>query len=215
VRLSRHTERDREKLTILWHNRLRRLEEVDVLRLVTSCSNPSPFIISLVDAWEQHGHLFIRTELCSYGNLANFLEEYGREHELLDEARVWKILAELAQGLAHIHSRGVIHLDIKPANVFITEEGGLKIGDFGLATRWPRVSAISILRGAAVETPGWDGEAGEDSIWTDGPNPRRRACKSTGSEPSDMEREGDREYIAGEILAGRYGPEADVFRCVG
>ena len=41
-------------------------------------------------------------------------------------------LCDIAEGLAHIHSRGIIHLDLKPANIFITSDGG-KIGDFGLS----------------------------------------------------------------------------------
>lgn len=41
------------------------------------------------------------------------------------------------QGVKHIHDNGFIHLDLKPANVFIDWEGVLKIGDFGLASAWP------------------------------------------------------------------------------
>jgi mitosis inhibitor protein kinase SWE1 len=46
------------------------------------------------------------------------------------------------QGLAHIHDSGFIHLDLKPANVLITFEGVLKIGDFGMATAWPARSGV-------------------------------------------------------------------------
>jgi mitosis inhibitor protein kinase SWE1 len=42
-----------------------------------------------------------------------------------------------SQGVKHIHDSGFIHLDLKPANVFIDWEGVLKIGDFGLASTWP------------------------------------------------------------------------------
>lgn len=43
-------------------------------------------------------------------------------------------MAQLVDAVGHIHSRGVCHLDIKPENLFITEENILKIGDFGLST---------------------------------------------------------------------------------
>lgn len=170
-----------------------------------------------MDAWEQSGHLFIQSELCENGNLAQFLEEYGSAHEVLDEARIWKITTEVAAGVAHLHSRNIIHLDLKPANIFITERGHLKIGDFGLATRWPRTDALSIVRGAAVVSPGskWEGATtSEETIWrTGGGDQKRVRAKSVSGETTiDLEREGDREYIAFEILSGKYGKEADIFR---
>ena len=48
----------------------------------------------------------------------------------------------MAQGLAAIHQAGFIHLDIKPANILITFDGYLKIGDFGMATPWPAAKGI-------------------------------------------------------------------------
>jgi mitosis inhibitor protein kinase SWE1 len=44
--------------------------------------------------------------------------------------------------LRQIHDSGFIHLDLKPANIFITFEGVLKIGDFGMAAAWPVQSSI-------------------------------------------------------------------------
>lgn len=46
-------------------------------------------------------------------------------------------MADNWQGLKHIHDSSVIHLDLKPANIFIDLEGVLKIGDFGMASTWP------------------------------------------------------------------------------
>lgn len=53
--------------------------------------------------------------------------------------------------MKHVHDSGYIHLDLKPANVLITFEGCLKIGDFGLATPWPA-------------PPGIDGEGDREYI---------------------------------------------------
>ena len=49
----------------------------------------------------------------------------------VDEAL--RIAEEMAQGLAHAHSRGVLHRDLKPANVFLCHDGRVKLLDFGLA----------------------------------------------------------------------------------
>mgnify|MGYP002718995855 CR=1 FL=1 len=41
----------------------------------------------------------------------------------------------MLQGLRHIHSLGILHLDLKPANILISKDGGLQISDFGLSIR--------------------------------------------------------------------------------
>ncbi|KAE8554600.1 hypothetical protein EYB25_003141 [Talaromyces marneffei] len=113
-------------------DRGRRMREVEILRALAN----SDHVISFIDNWEDRGHLYIQTEYCEEGSLDIFLAHVGLKARL-DDFRIWKILLELSQGLKHIHDSGFIHLDIKPANVLITFEGVLKIGDFGMATTWP------------------------------------------------------------------------------
>jgi mitosis inhibitor protein kinase SWE1 len=55
-----------------------------------------PNVLAYIDSWEEDSQLFIRTELCELGNFARFLWEYGRVYPRLDEARVWKIVADLS-----------------------------------------------------------------------------------------------------------------------
>jgi serine/threonine protein kinase/outer membrane protein assembly factor BamB len=73
-------------------------------------------------------HYFMAMEYLPGGNLSARLtqKELSIEHRLN-----W--MKQLATGLSFAHKRGVVHRDIKADNIFITEEGDLKIGDFGLA----------------------------------------------------------------------------------
>ena len=52
---------------------------------------------------------------------------------LVAERDVWRLARDVASGLAHCHAHGVLHLDVKPDNVFVSRDGAYKIGDFGVA----------------------------------------------------------------------------------
>lgn len=74
--------------------------------------------------------LYIQTELCS-GTLA---EEISKD--ILTERRRYKVLREILLALEFIHRQGMVHLDIKPDNIFLKKsEDQYKLGDFGLVTR--------------------------------------------------------------------------------
>ncbi|KAM3414045.1 hypothetical protein BST61_g10706 [Cercospora zeina] len=118
-------------------DRQRKMREVEILRAMQGHEH----IVQLVDHWESKNHLYIQTEYCENGNLKEFLSKSGY-HGRLDDFRIWKILLELSHGLKAIHDQNFIHLDLKPANIFIDWEGLLKIGDFGMASTWPAPAGL-------------------------------------------------------------------------
>ncbi|GIZ48373.1 hypothetical protein CKM354_001143600 [Cercospora kikuchii] len=118
-------------------DRQRKMQEVVVLQAMQGHEH----IVQLVDHWESKNHLYIQTEYCENGNLMEFLAVAGDKGRL-DDFRIWKILLELSQGLKAIHDQNFIHLDLKPANIFIDWEGLLKIGDFGMASTWPAPAGL-------------------------------------------------------------------------
>ncbi|KAF8897090.1 hypothetical protein CPB84DRAFT_1710099 [Gymnopilus junonius] len=180
-------------------HRLRLREEVDILKhlseaaLTQYADGRHSNVLAYIDSWEEDEALFICTELCESGNLARFLWEYGRVFPRLDEARVWKAIVDLSNGLSFIHDSGVIHLDLKPSNVFVTKEGRFKIGDFGMASLWPRPERTSTATSTVSITSSSSGKV------------------TTIAPIGGFEREGDKLYLAPEVLQGRYGKAADVF----
>uniref|UniRef100_A0A8C6VQJ4 Membrane-associated tyrosine- and threonine-specific cdc2-inhibitory kinase n=1 Tax=Naja naja TaxID=35670 RepID=A0A8C6VQJ4_NAJNA len=86
-----------------------------------------PNCVSFVQAWEERGQLYIQTELCP-GTLLQYCEEHGPLSEWQAQTFLWDML----QGLRHLHDRNFLHMDIKPANIFVSSTNVCKLGDFGL-----------------------------------------------------------------------------------
>ncbi|KAK4162581.1 mitosis inhibitor protein kinase [Cladorrhinum sp. PSN259] len=129
-----------KKLRVAMHGmkeRTAKLREVSILQNLSHSSR----VVRYIDSWEYSSHLYIQTEFCSEGSLDGFLKEVGQGGRL-DDFRVWKIMLEVAEGLAAIHDAGYIHLDIKPDNILVSFDGSLKIADFGMATTWPAPKGI-------------------------------------------------------------------------
>lgn len=118
-------------------DRQRKLREVEILYALRG----NEHLTVLVDHWESKNHLYIQMEFYENGNLKDFLSQTGFKGRL-DDFRIWKILLEVSQGVKAIHDANFIHLDLKPANIFIDWEGVLKIGDFGMASSWPAPMGI-------------------------------------------------------------------------
>ena len=82
------------------------------------------------------GDILIRMEL-----LTSF-PEYRRTHEM-NESDVIRMGRDLADALVYCERKGIIHRDIKPQNIFVTENGDFKLGDFGIARRMQRTTGAS------------------------------------------------------------------------
>ena len=88
-------------------------------------------------------NLNIFLEYVPGGSIAEMLKQYNTFKEPLIKNFVRQILA----GLSYLHSRDIIHRDIKGANILVDNKGGIKISDFGISKR---VEASAMLGSAAV-----------------------------------------------------------------
>ncbi len=88
-----------------------------------------PNVVQVFDQGEDRGHVFLAMEYVPGRTLRALLKERGRlsAHDAL------QVMASVLAALGAAHQAGMVHRDIKPENVLITEDGRIKVADFGLA----------------------------------------------------------------------------------
>jgi tetratricopeptide (TPR) repeat protein/predicted Ser/Thr protein kinase len=88
-----------------------------------------PNIVTVYDVGEENGQPYIAMEYVEGTDLERII------HEKRPLPVEWKIdvLRQICEGLAHAHASGIVHRDVKPANVRVSAQGEVKIVDFGIA----------------------------------------------------------------------------------
>lgn len=85
-------------------------------------------VVTVHDVGADQGHLFIAMEFVAGRTLKEWLQE-----EMPDWPQVVEKFVQAGHGLAAAHRAGLVHRDFKPSNVMLSEDGGVKVLDFGLA----------------------------------------------------------------------------------
>mmetsp|Transcript_86472 Transcript_86472/g.242026 ORF Transcript_86472/g.242026 Transcript_86472/m.242026 type:complete len:655 (+) Transcript_86472:138-2102(+) len=102
-------------------------QEVDVLRRISHAN-----IVRFCDLKKSASHYYLVLEYCAGGDLSQFLRERGR----VQESHARKFLTQITAGLGVLHRENVIHRDLKPQNILLSNSSNdpvLKIADFGFA----------------------------------------------------------------------------------
>ncbi len=96
---------------------------------ISSASIENPGIVAVYDTGEDEGVAYIVLEFVEGQDLRRLLDEQGP----LTTARAVSIAGSVAAALDHAHRKGIVHRDVKPANVLIATDGRIKVTDFGIA----------------------------------------------------------------------------------
>eukprot|EP00624_Nannochloropsis_granulata_P003167 evm.model.NODE_26029_length_10663_cov_35.096878.3 len=114
-----------------------RSEAVNEVNILASIA--SSYVVKYYDSFVEQDELHIVMEYCNRGDLQRIIYKLRKEkYRSLAEDKIWAIFVQVALGLHHLHSRQILHRDMKAANVFIHKDGAtgrqfVKIGDLGVA----------------------------------------------------------------------------------
>jgi serine/threonine protein kinase len=117
------------------------MQEIDLLKNLNH-----PNIVKYHGFVKSSESLYIILEYCENGSLHSICKNFGKFPENL----VALYMSQVLHGLLYLHEQGVIHRDIKGANILTTKEGLVKLADFGVATK-----ASGLDEASVVGTPYW------------------------------------------------------------
>ena len=96
---------------------------------LAAASLSHPNIVNIYDVGEENGVYYIVMEYVRGKTLKEYIREKGR----LDWEEAVRIASQICSALKHAHKNGIVHRDIKPQNILVSEDGTIKVADFGIA----------------------------------------------------------------------------------
>jgi eukaryotic-like serine/threonine-protein kinase len=109
-------------------------------------------ICTIHEVEEHEGQPFIVMELLQGQTLRQRIEPVGAAQSTFSPSELLDFAIQIATGLEAAHQKGIIHRDVKPANIFITNRGEIKLLDFGLAKFMETGGVSNVVVGQQPET---------------------------------------------------------------
>ncbi|EOD17487.1 putative Serine/threonine-protein kinase [Emiliania huxleyi CCMP1516] len=117
------------------------------IEMLKACASDN--IVRYYSSFTRGSELWIVMEFCAGSSLCDVMEARSR---CLTERQIGAVLAETLAGLSYLHSLNKIHRDIKAGNLLLTEDGTVKLADFGVSAQ---LNTSISRRGTVIGTPFW------------------------------------------------------------
>nr|VDD63910.1 unnamed protein product [Brassica oleracea] len=117
------------------------------IEMLQQCNHPN--VVRYLGSFQGDDYLWIVMEYCGGGSVTDLMNV---TEEPLEEYQIAYICREALKGLAYLHSIFKVHRDIKGGNILLTEQGEVKLGDFGVAAQLTRTMS---KRNTFIGTPHW------------------------------------------------------------
>ena len=93
----------------------------------------SEFVVKYYESFYSEHSFNIVMEFCDGSDLKKYIKEHKSQNKLIERDKIFGFILDICEGLKEIHSKNLIHRDLKPDNLFLTKDLKVKIGDFGIA----------------------------------------------------------------------------------
>jgi len=90
-------------------------------------------IVRYCDAFTERDNLYIAMEFAEHGDISRQIDKFKAANKYIKEETIWSYFIQMCNGLGLMHSRNVLHRDLKPKNVFLTGKNHVRLGDLGCA----------------------------------------------------------------------------------
>uniref|UniRef100_A0A8C4RP91 Wee1-like protein kinase n=1 Tax=Erpetoichthys calabaricus TaxID=27687 RepID=A0A8C4RP91_ERPCA len=170
------------------------LDEQQALREVYAHAvlGHNPHVVRYYSAWAEDDHMIIQNEYCNGGSLQQAIVKNAEERRVFQELELKDFLLQISMGLKYIHSLGLVHMDIKPSNIFMCHYPPLGKSSTGDGLESDDEDDGAFCANVVVKI----GDLGH----------------VTSSSSNDVE-DGDCRFLANEVLQQDYTylPKADIF----
>jgi len=112
-------------------------------------ANKSPYLVNYYGCCHNKTDLWINMDFCGGGSVRDLIDKMDKP---LNEEQIAYICCSTLKGLSFLHNLGIIHRDIKAANILLTQTGDTKLADFGVSEQL--TSALEKVQ-EVVGTPYW------------------------------------------------------------